>query len=206
MVDTGIICVIRAKQSDEAIKIANAVVAGGVTGVEITYSVPRADSVIERLVDQYDSSDVVVGAGTVLDATSARLAIIAGANFIVSPTFDREVALMCNLYQIPYIPGAYTITEAQEALKYGAEMIKLFPGELAGTATIKAYHGPFPYLNVMPTGGVTLANMVTWFEAGASVVGIGTGITGPASQGDLKAVMHNAQQFIEQYREIRRTH
>lgn len=203
MIDTGVICVIRADNDPEAIKIADAVIAGDVTGIELTYSVPRADAIIAQLVDKYAGTNVLIGAGTVLDATSARLAIIAGANFIVSPAFDKEVALMCNLYQVPYVPGTYTITEAQTALKYGSEMVKLFPGELAGPATIAAYHGPFPYLNVMPSGGVDLKNMGQWFQSGASVVGAGRGITAPADVGDYAQVTERAHDYIAKYRTIK---
>ena len=109
---------------------------------------------------------------------------------------------MCNLYQVPYIPGTYTITEAQTALKYGSEMVKLFPGELAGPRTIKAFHGPFPYLNLMPAGGVDLDNMAQWFDAGASVVGAGHGITGPADTEDYAAVTQRAQQYITCYHQL----
>ncbi|WP_137596635.1 bifunctional 2-keto-4-hydroxyglutarate aldolase/2-keto-3-deoxy-6-phosphogluconate aldolase [Paucilactobacillus kaifaensis] len=203
MVNTGVIAVVRAETPEKAIKVADAVIAGGVTGLELTYSVPHADSVIADLVKKYEGTDVVVGAGTVLDATSARLAIIAGAQFIVSPTFDKEVALMCNLYQVPYTPGTFTITEAQTALKYGSEVVKLFPGAMAGAVAIKEYHGPFPYLNVMPSGGVNVENMHEWFEAGAVVVGAGGGLTAPAANDDFAGVTKNAQEYMKEYKRIK---
>lgn len=205
MIDTGVIAVIRAETPEKAIKVADAVIAGGITGLELTYSVPHADTVISDLVGKYSDSDVVVGAGTVLDATSARLAIIAGAQFIVSPTFDKEVALMCNLYQVPYVPGTYTVTEAQTALKYGSEVVKLFPGAMAGTVTIKEYHGPFPYLNVMPSGGVNVQNMRDWFAAGAVVVGAGGGLTAPAANDDFAGVTQNAKKYMDEYKQIQAT-
>ena len=146
---TGIVSVVRANTSDKAVKIADAVIAGGITGIELTYTVPNADQVINELVERYqDTPEVIIGAGTVLDATSARLAIISGANFIVSPTFDTNVAKMCNLYQIPYIPGVFTPTEAQAALQAGSEVVKLFPGSLATPKTISEFKGPFPYILV----------------------------------------------------------
>jgi len=205
MIDTGVIAVIRAETPEKAIKVADAVIAGGITGLELTYSVPHADTVISDLVGKYSDSDVVVGAGTVLDATSARLAIIAGAQFIVSPTFDKEVALMCNLYQVPYVPGTYTVTEAQAALKYGSEVVKLFPGAMAGTVAIKEYHGPFPYLNVMPSGGVNVQNMSDWFAAGAVVVGAGGGLTAPAANDDFADVTQNAKKYMKEYKQIQAT-
>lgn len=201
-VKTGVIAVVRAETPAKAIKVADAIIDGGVTGLELTYSVPHADTVISELVDKYKDTDVVVGAGTVLDATSARLAIIAGAQFIVSPTFDKDVAFLCNLYQIPYIPGTYTITEAQTALKYGSEIVKLFPGALAGPSAIAEYQGPFPYLNVMPSGGVNVENMASWFEAGAVVVGAGGGLTKPANNDDFAGVTENAKAYIAEYKRI----
>ncbi|MCM6796747.1 bifunctional 2-keto-4-hydroxyglutarate aldolase/2-keto-3-deoxy-6-phosphogluconate aldolase [Levilactobacillus brevis] len=203
MIDTGVIAVIRAETLTKAVKVADAVIAGGVTGLELTYSVPHADTVIGELVDKYAGSAVVVGARTVLDATSARLAIIAGAQFIVSPTFDKDVALMCNLYQVPYVPGTYTITEAQTALKFGSEVVKLFPGAMAGTMAIKEYHGPFPYLNVMPSGGVNVQNMEDWFAAGAAVVGAGGGLTAPAADDDFAGVTRNAKEYMDEYNRIK---
>lgn len=205
MVNTGVIAVVRAETPEKAVKVADAVVAGGVTGLELTYSVPHADNVIAKLVEKYNDSEVVVGAGTVLDATSARLAIIAGAQFIVSPTFNKEVALMCNLYQIPYVPGTYTITEAQTALTYGSEVVKLFPSSLAGSSAIKEFHGPFPYLNVMPSGGVNVDNMADWFAAGAVVVGAGGGLTRPAENDDFEGVTKNAQAYISEYKHIQKS-
>lgn len=123
----GVIAVVRGATKAEAIQASDALVAGGVTGLEITFTVPQADQVIAELADKYqDNAKVVIGAGTVLDAVTARLAIMAGADFIVSPTFDRETAELCNLYQIPYLPGCMTMTEMKTALKSGVDIIKLF--------------------------------------------------------------------------------
>lgn len=202
-IDTGVIAVVRAETPEKAVKVADAITAGGITGLELTYSVPHADTVIAELVAKYADTNIVVGAGTVLDATSARLAIIAGAQFIVSPTFDVDVAYMCNLYQVPYIPGTYTPTEAQTALKYGSEVVKLFPGAMAGPIAIKEYRGPFPYLNVMPSGGVNVENMSAWFEAGAAVVGAGGGLTRPAEKDDFAGVTANAKAYIAEYNRIK---
>lgn len=203
MINTGVIAVVRAATADKAVQVADAVIKGGITGVELTYSVPNADSVIGELTERYAHTDVVVGAGTVLDPTSARLAIISGAKFIVSPVFDREVALLCNLYQVPYVPGVYTPTEAQTALKYGSEVVKLFPGKMASVGAIKEYQGPFPYLNVMPSGGVNIENMKSWFDAGAIVVGAGGGLTAPANQDDFAGVTQNAKAYVDEYQRIR---
>ncbi|MGL5342372.1 MAG: bifunctional 2-keto-4-hydroxyglutarate aldolase/2-keto-3-deoxy-6-phosphogluconate aldolase, partial [Lactococcus garvieae] len=137
VIKSGVVSVVRADSAEDAVKIVEAVVDGGIKSIELTYSVPRANDVIADLVARYADTDVVIGAGTVLEPTSARLAIIAGAQFIVSPTFNKEVAKICNLYQIPYIPGVMTPLEAQTAMEYGSELIKLFPGDITGPAMIK---------------------------------------------------------------------
>lgn len=198
----GIIAVIRADLADQAFKTAQAVIAGGIRGVEITFTVPHADRVIGDLATRYGDA-AVIGAGTVLDATSARIAIIAGAQYVVSPSFDQVTAEMCNLYQIPYLPGCYTLTEISTALKAGADIIKLFPGSLASPAAIKAIKGPLPQVNLMPTGGVKLANLKDWFTAGAVVVGVGGDLTRPAVRGDYEAVTQNAQAYVAELRAIR---
>jgi len=192
----GVVSVVRANSPEKAKRLVEAVVEGGIKSIELTYSVPQANSVIADLVAQYAGSDVVIGAGTVLDTTSARLAIIAGAQFIVSPCFDKEVAKLCNLYQIPYIPGFTTPVEATEALKYGSEIVKLFPGDVATPAMIKDLKGPFPYINVMPSGGVSASNVSEWIQAGAVAVSAGGGVTASAEHGDYDAVVANARAFV----------
>ncbi|GAX00269.1 bifunctional 2-keto-4-hydroxyglutarate aldolase/2-keto-3-deoxy-6-phosphogluconate aldolase [Secundilactobacillus mixtipabuli] len=201
----GVISVVRAESPEKAEKIAEAVLNGGVMGIELTYTVPHADQVITDLVKKFAKTDAVIGAGTVLDATSARLAIIAGADFIVSPTFDIATAKMCNLYQVPYIPGVFTPTEAQLAMSYGSEVVKLFPGSLATPGAIKELKGPFPYISVMPSGGVTSENLSDWFEAGALVVGAGSNLVGPAQNNDFEGVTRNAQKYMVALRAIMRS-
>ena len=116
VIESGVVSVVRAESGEKALKIVEAVVSGGITSIELTYSVPRANEVISDLVAKYIGTEVVICAGTVLDPTSARLAIVSGAQFIVSPSFNKEVAKICNLYQIPYVPGVLTPLEAQNAL------------------------------------------------------------------------------------------
>ncbi|CAM3253772.1 bifunctional 4-hydroxy-2-oxoglutarate aldolase/2-dehydro-3-deoxy-phosphogluconate aldolase [Lactococcus hircilactis] len=201
MVASGVVSVVRADSPEKAIKIVDAVVAGGIKSIELTYSVPMANRVISKLVEKYKASEVIIGAGTVLEPASARLAIIAGAQFIVSPSFDKEVAKICNLYQIPYIPGILTPREAGEALKYGSEIIKLFPGDIASPAMIKDLKGPFPYINIMPSGGVSAENVGEWFKAGAIAVSAGGGVTRPAEHDDYEGVKKNAEQFMKAFYE-----
>ena len=150
----GVIAVVRGDSKEQGKKACEALIAGGMKGLEITFTLPKANEVIEELIAERKDARIVIGAGTVLDATTARLAILAGAEFIVSPTFDQATAEVCNLYQIPYLPGCMTITEMKTALKAGVDIIKLFPGSAFGPAIISAFKAPLPQLNIMPTGGV----------------------------------------------------
>lgn len=204
IVASGIVAVIRGESPQKAAKTAEAVIKGGVKGIELTFTVPQIDKVIAELSDKYHDSEVAVGAGTVLDATSARIAILAGAEFIVSPSFNVEVAKICNLYQIPYVPGCMTVTEVQTALSYGVDIIKLFPGSVTGSKMINAIHGPLPDVNIMPTGGVSLDNMEDWFKAGAIVVGTGSNLTGAADQDDFETVTTMAEKYTSKLTELRR--
>ncbi len=192
----GVVAVIRANSLEEAQKLADCCVKGGIVGLEITFTVPGADEVIAALAKNKDAG-YIVGAGTVLDAPTARIAIMKGAKFIVSPAFDKEVAELCNVYQIPYMPGCYTITEIINALKAGADVIKIFPGSSASPEYFKAVHGPLPQANLMPTGGVSLENVGEWIKAGAVAVGTGGSLTAPAKKGDFEGVVNNAKAFVE---------
>ncbi|USI66526.1 MULTISPECIES: bifunctional 4-hydroxy-2-oxoglutarate aldolase/2-dehydro-3-deoxy-phosphogluconate aldolase [Lactococcus] len=196
IIKSGVVSVVRADSAEKAIKIVEAVISGGIKSIELTYSVPRANEVIAELANKYSETDVLIGAGTVLEPTSARLAIIAGAQFIVSPNFSEEVAKICNLYQIPYIPGFMTLREAQVALEYGSELLKLFPGDIMGAAMIKDIKGPFPYINIMPSGGVSENNIGEWIKAGAVAVSAGGKVTAPALMNDFKEVTKNAKNFM----------
>lgn len=204
LVDCGVIAVVRGATETEALQSVHAVIKGGLTGIELTFTVPHADQVIAQLVKEYQSQpEVVIGAGTVLDTTSARLAIMAGSEFIVSPTFDPAIAALCNLYQVPYTPGCMTISEMQAALKAGSDVVKLFPGSAYGPSIIKAFKAPLPQLNIMPTGGVSLENMADWFAAGVVAVGVGGNLLAPAAQGDFAAVTAVAKQYRAKLTEIR---
>lgn len=200
----GVIAVVRGATKEEAIKASHAIVKGGMHGLELTFTVPNAAEVIGELVAEYkDQPEVVVGAGTVLDAVTARLAIMAGAEYIVSPCFDAETAEICNLYQIPYLPGCMTITEMKEALKAGVDIIKLFPGSAYGPSIIKAFKAPIPHLNIMPTGGVSLDNMQDWFAAGVITVGVGGNLLAPAATGDFDKVTEVAKEYMAKFRAIK---
>ncbi|MGB2604906.1 MAG: bifunctional 4-hydroxy-2-oxoglutarate aldolase/2-dehydro-3-deoxy-phosphogluconate aldolase, partial [Candidatus Sulfotelmatobacter sp.] len=155
IVDSGLVAVVRAESSEQAFRIADACAYGGVGAIEITFTVPGAVDVIADLARR-GASGILIGAGTVLDPETARAAILAGAQFIVGPSVSPDTARLCNRYQVPYMPGAGTITEIVEAMECGADIIKVFPGEILGPAFVKGVMGPLPQARLMPTGGVSI--------------------------------------------------
>ncbi|MCE4047479.1 MULTISPECIES: bifunctional 4-hydroxy-2-oxoglutarate aldolase/2-dehydro-3-deoxy-phosphogluconate aldolase [Bacillaceae] len=204
LTDCGVVAVIRADTPEEAVQTSIACVDGGITGIEVTFTVKDAEKAIRELVESYrNNQDVVIGAGTVLDGHTARLAIMAGAQFIVSPCFDKETAKLCNLYQIPYMPGCMTVTEMKQALEYGADIIKLFPGSAFGPDYVKAVKAPLPHVNIMPTGGVSLENIHEWIENGCAAVGVGGNLVAPAKEGNFEQVTAYARQYVEKVKEAR---
>ncbi len=202
LIDCGVVAVIRANSIEEATRLADAVSKGGITGLEITFTVPGAADVIKALSAKEDAS-YIVGAGTVLDAATARIAILNGAQFIVSPAFDKETAELCNVYQIPYMSGCFTINEIIVALKAGVDIIKVFPGSNASPSYFKAVHGPLPQANLMPTGGVSLENAKDWIKAGAIAIGTGGDLTSPAKTGNYEEVTRRAETFVRLVKEAR---
>ena len=197
--DIGIVAVVRSETIEEGIRISKACVEGGIPAIEVTYTVPGATEVIKALKEQFTSEELVIGAGTVLDAATARIAILAGSEFIVSPAFDEETAKLCNLYQVPYMPGCMTITEITKAMQYGADIVKLFPGSAFGPSFIKAVKAPLPQANIMPTGGVSLENIDEWFKNGVVAVGAG----GKLASGSSEDIIATAKAFVEKIKEIR---
>ena len=203
IVDAGLVAVVRAESSEQAARIAQACVEGGVASVEITFTVPGAAAVIADLVKRYQSGEILVGAGTVLDPETARAAIAAGAQYVVSPSLNVDTARLCNRYQIPYMPGAGTIRDVVEGMECGADIIKVFPGETLGPAFIKAARGPLPQASLMPTGGVGLENVAEWIKAGCVAVGVGGNLTAGAKKGDYQSITDLAKQFIDKIRQAR---
>jgi len=196
LIGNGAVAVIRAENKEQGLKTVEAVRAGGIAAIEITMTVPHADEIIREL-STACGKDVLLGAGTVLDAETARACILAGAQYIVGPSFSEDCARLCNRYAVPYIPGVITPQEAVRALEYGAEILKLFPAELFGPKIIGAFKGPLPQGNYMPTGGITVENAADWIAAGAAVLGIGSALTKGAKTGDFAAVTRTASQFRE---------
>jgi 2-dehydro-3-deoxyphosphogluconate aldolase/(4S)-4-hydroxy-2-oxoglutarate aldolase len=198
IIQCGLVAVVRAETPDQALYTAEACIKGGIAGIELTYTVPGATEIIARLAREYgDSDDFIIGAGTVLESQTARIAILAGAQYIVSPYFDSDTVVMCNNYRVPVMPGAMTVKEVAEAMKSGADIIKIFPGEVFGPKIIKAIHGPLPNARMMPTGGVTVDNVGEWIEAGAAAIGVGGALTGGAKIGDYDSIVALAKKFIK---------
>ncbi len=148
VIQSGVVSVVRAESGEKALKIVEAVISGGITSIELTYSVPRANEVISDLVAKYLGTDVVIGAGTVLDPTSARLAIVAGAQLLSVQVLTKKSQRYVIFIRFP-MSGILTPLEAQKALEYGSELIKLFPGDITGPKMIKDLKGPFPYINIL---------------------------------------------------------
>ena len=200
----GVVAVVRGNSKEEAIKIADACIEGGVKAIELTYTVPGARGIIETLANKYASNkDVVIGAGSVLDPETCKGAIEAGAKFIVAPSFNPEVALLCNRYQVPYVPGTQTIKEIVTAMEYGSDVIKVFPGDILGPRFIKDVKGPLPYANLMPSGGVDVNNIADWIKAGVVAVSAGSSLTAGAKTGDYDAVAAMAEKFIAEVKNAR---
>ncbi len=193
--DKGIVAVVRAENSEKAFDIVEKCIDGGIDAIELTFSVPFAHHVIEDLAKKY-GDDIVLGAGTVLDSETARIALLSGAQYIVSPHFNPEVTKLCNRYRTASMAGVLTITEAVTAMETGVDVLKLFPGDLSGPRFIKDIKGPLPWVQIMPTGGVDADNVGEWIKAGAVAVGAGSCLT----KGDITA---NAKAFVENIRKAR---
>lgn len=201
--EIGIVAVVRAKNSQSAEKIARACIDGGIPAIEITFTVPGAEKVINELKQKFSPKELIIGAGTVLDSETARIAILAGAEYVVSPGFDLATAKLCNRYQIPYMPGCMTLTEVIQAVEAGADVIKVFPGSAFGPDYIKAIKGPLPQVPLMPTGGVSLENVGEWIHNGCVAVGVGSELTGGAKSGDYEKITQTALRFTEKIKEAR---
>ena len=195
--DVGVVAVVRAENSDKAMRIVDACIEGGIPAIELTFTVPKAHKVIEDLAAKYSSDEIILGAGTVMDSETARIAMLSGAEYIVSPYFDLETVKCCNRYRVPCMPGAMTIKEVVAAMEAGADIVKIFPGDLFGPKIIKDIKGPIPYAKMMPTGGVDIDNVDQWIKAGAVAVGAGSSLTAGAKTGDYKAVADTAKKFVE---------
>ncbi len=193
--DSGMVAVVRGETKEKARAIVESCIEGGIKAIELTFTVPFAHRVIEDLAIQYGDK-ILLGAGTVLDPETARIAILSGAKFVVAPHFNPDTTKLCNRYRIANMAGILTVREAVEAMEAGVDILKLFPGDLFGPAFIKDIRGPLPYAKIMPTGGVDISNAGDWIRAGAVAVGAGSSLM----KGDVKA---NAAAFMEEIKKAR---
>lgn len=203
VIESGLVAIVRTDSPEQAERIAEACAQGGVAALEITFTVPGAAAVIADLVKHHKPSEITIGAGTVLDPETARIAILSGAQFLVSPAVNVETARLANRYQVPYMPGADNVRDVIEAMECGADIIKVFPGETLGPDFIKAVRAPLPQASLMPTGGVSLENARAWIKAGACALGVGGNLIAGAKTGDYESITRLAHRFIEVIREAR---
>jgi 2-dehydro-3-deoxyphosphogluconate aldolase/(4S)-4-hydroxy-2-oxoglutarate aldolase len=203
--EIGLVPVLRATSAREAMTIADAIILGGVTVLEVTMTVPGAIHVIEELT-KHHGDKLLVGAGTVLDAETARSCMLAGAQFIVSPALDIRTIELCRRYSVPVMPGALTPTEILTAWEAGADLVKVFPcSALGGARYLKALQGPLPQIQLVPTGGVSLSTAEEFLSAGAFALGVGSDLVDAkaAAEGRTEVITENARKYIGIVRRFR---
>jgi len=204
IVNPGILAVIRADSSEQLMGVAEALYEGGVTGLEVTMTTPNALQVISDVSKRFGKK-VLVGVGTVLDTETCRAAILAGAQFAVTPVLRPDVIKMCNRYGIPIAAGAYTPTEAITAYESGADFVKIFPADQLGPQYIKNILGPLPQLRIIPTGGVTVATVDAFIKAGCVALGAGSSLVSKdvLKNQDWKKLTETAAAFVEAIKKAR---
>jgi 2-dehydro-3-deoxyphosphogluconate aldolase/(4S)-4-hydroxy-2-oxoglutarate aldolase len=203
--EIGLVPVLRAESEEQALGIASAIADGGVTVLEITMTVPGAIRVMARLTKE--RPDILVGAGTVLDAETARMCMLEGAQFVVSPALNLKTIEMCHRYSIPVLPGALTPTEVVTAWQAGADVIKVFPASaLGGAKYLKSLKAPLPQVEMIPTGGVSLATAKEFLEAGSFALGVGADLvdTKAMAEGKPEKITESAKKYLEIVREFRK--
>jgi len=201
-----VVAVVRAARGEQLVDVAEALAAGGIDAVEITFTVPQAHRVIEK-VAAILGTRILLGAGTVLDAETARIALLSGAEFVVSPTLDLRVIEVCRRYGKTVMPGAFSPTEVLAAWQAGADIVKVFPCDVLGPAYLKALAGPLPQIRLMPTGGVNLETIGAFLQAGAFALGVGGALVDAklVEAGDLNEIQSRAKRFADAVRQLGRT-
>jgi len=194
----GVVAVIRGPSAELTIQMVDALIAGGVTGIEITYSTPNAEQVVSTLAQKHGDR-IVLGMGTLTEPAQARAAQTAGATFLVSPICEPELVKAMAATGLLVMAGALTPTEVVQAHRCGSDVVKIFPGSLAGPSYVKALRGPFPQIPFMPTGGVNSANLGEWFAAGVVAVGAGSELCPPnlAKEGKFDEISRRAADFVQ---------
>jgi 2-dehydro-3-deoxyphosphogluconate aldolase / (4S)-4-hydroxy-2-oxoglutarate aldolase len=204
ILEGGIVAVVRSDSSESLVKVVAALAEGGVSAAEVTFTVPDAVDVI-RQVRREVRDAVVLGAGTVLDPETARAALLAGAEYIVSPIVNLDVIRLCRRYDKVAMPGAFTPTEVVTAWEAGADVVKIFPADVGGASYLKALRGPLPQVRLMPTGGVDLNTAESFLQAGACCLGVGSALVDPKAiaGGDFTRIRDLAAQFAAIVRRFR---
>lgn len=206
VLDLGLVAIIRAPNGDRLLEVAEALYAGGIDVIEVTFTVPGVIDIIKQLRDKIGDR-ILLGAGTVLDVETARAAILAGAEFIVTPTVNTEVIKLCQRYGKVVMSGAFTPTEILTAWEAGADIVKVFPADVGGPSYLKAVHGPLPQVRLLPTGGVNLDTLDSFVKAGACAVGLGGALVEKEAleQGDMQRVETAARNFVKAMQEARQS-
>jgi 2-dehydro-3-deoxyphosphogluconate aldolase/(4S)-4-hydroxy-2-oxoglutarate aldolase len=203
--EIGLVPVLRAESEEQALKLAAAIAAGGVTVLEVTMTVPGAIRVMRRLAEE--RPDILIGAGTVLDAETARMCILEGAQFVVSPALKIPTIEMCHRYGVAVLPGALTPTEIVTAWEAGADVVKIFPASaLGGAKYLKSVKAPLPQVEMIPTGGVSLATAAEFLEAGAFALGVGADLVDlkAIAKGTPETITESARKYLAIVREFRK--
>jgi 2-dehydro-3-deoxyphosphogluconate aldolase/(4S)-4-hydroxy-2-oxoglutarate aldolase len=204
VLDCGIVAVVRSPDSQQLVEVARALADGGVSVIEITMSVPNALEVL-RQVRQALGERILLGAGTVLDPETARGVLLAGAEYIVTPTLNLEVIRLCRRYSKLVMPGALTPTEILTAWEAGADIVKVFPAEVVGPAFFKSVRGPLPQVRLMPTGGVDLTTAAAFLKAGACCLGVGGQLVDPkaVAERNFDRIRDLARQYVSIVKKVR---
>lgn len=204
LIDGGAVAVIRLADSSKLIKVAEAIYKGGVSAIEITMTVPDAINVI-KIACKEIGSYMNVGVGSVLNSETAKKAIHAGANYVVSPIFKKEIVETAHANGVPAMPGAFTPTEIQTAFEAGADIVKVFPADVVGMAFFKGILAPMPHLKLMPTGGVSLTNAGDWLKSGACAVGVGSALLDKKAieSGNYQVLTENAKILMSSINKVR---
>ena len=204
--ELGILAVIRGPSEELTLKMVDALVAGGVTGIEITFTTPNALDVVKALDDEFGKK-IILGMGTLTQEDQAEAAVVSGAKFLVSPHTEKKLAKAMVATGLPTMMGALTPSEVMKARSYGSDVVKIFPGSLGGPAYMKSLKGPFPDIPMMPTGGVSSENLRDWFMVGAFAVGAGSNLCPKtlALAGEFDQITDIARKYIDAIEEARRS-
>ena len=204
VLDTGIVSIIRASSSEQLVDVAKALYEGGIDVIEVTFTTPGVLEMIAAVKKEL-GDNILLGAGTVLDTESVRAAVLAGAEFIVTPTVNLDVIKLCNRYSKVIMPGGFTPTEILTAWEAGADIVKVFPADVGGPSYLKAIHGPLPQIRLLPTGGVDLQTLPSFVKAGACAVGLGSALVEKAAveAGDMNRIRSLAEQYVALMKEAR---